>query len=531
MPPHIKQLKSAATAAVRAERTDNPVVAPSEAQSRLVNTVWRRRALHELIAEKMAGYRFIVVANREPFIHVHDGDRIAVMKPASGVATAIDPIMDASGGTWVAHGSGNADRAVVDALSRIQVPPSNPTYTLRRVWLTKQQEEGFYYGLANEGLWPLCHITFKSPTFRPSDWEQYRQVNRLFADAVLQEAGDEPTFVFVQDYHFCLLPRILKQANANLIVAQFWHIPWPNREVFRVFPWKEELLDGLLGNDLLGFHIRYHCQNFLDTVDRGIEARVDTDRFEIARGTGITRIRDFPISIDFEEQDALAQSAEVTAAMHRWRKRLGGAAEFLGVGIERLDYTKGIPQRLHAIEHLLAQRPELNGRFVFLQIAAPSRSHIPEYRRIEEEVDAIVDEINFRWREDGWEPIVFLKEHHGPVDMMAIHRLANFCVVSSLHDGMNLVAKEFVASRRDEDGVLILSEFTGSARELTDALRVNPFAIQELADAMLQAITMPEEERVRRMRRMREHVQRHNVYRWGAKVLSELLKFEFPENA
>jgi trehalose 6-phosphate synthase len=483
-----------------------------------------------LIADRMKDYRFIVVANREPFIHRYSGDNIEVVRPASGMATAIDPIMDASGGTWIAHGAGDADKDVVDECDRVAVPPENPTYTLRRVWLDKEQEQGFYYGLANEGLWPLCHITFTPPVFRPSDWEKYREVNRMYADAVLQEAGDTPTFVFIQDYHFCLLPRMLKDANAKLIVAQFWHIPWPNREVFRVFPWKEELLDGLLGNDLLGFHIRHHCQNFLDTIDRNIEARVDMERFEVTRNGKPTLVRPFPISIDYDEHAANAQVPEVNAAMAKWKKRLGRHAELLGVGIERLDYTKGIPQRLRAVDVLLETHPELRKRFVFLQVCVPSRSHIPEYQRVEDEVEDLVERINFKWKERGWQPIVFVKEHQSSADMMALHRLARFCVVSSLHDGMNLVAKEFVASRADEAGALILSEFTGSARELGDALLVNPFATHEIADCMYTALTMPPEEQTRRMRRMREHLERHNVYRWGGKVLSELLKFDFPEN-
>ena len=491
--------------------------------------MWTREALHDLIRTKMPNYRFILVANREPFIHQYLGDQITVIKPASGMATALDPIMCSSGGTWITAGSGDADHAVVDEFDRVRVPPDDPKYTLRRVWLTKEQEEGFYYGLSNQGLWPLCHVTFTPPVFRPQDWESYRAVNRLFADAVLEEAAGQPTFVFVQDYHFCLVPRMLREASSNLIVAQFWHIPWPNREVFRIFPWKEELLDGLLGNDLLGFHIRYHCQNFLDTVDRSIEARVDTDRMQIIRHGGTTAIRDFPISIDFEEQADAAGSAEVNTAMTRWKKRLGKSAEILGIGIERLDYTKGIPQRLHAVNHLLEQHPELRKRFVYLQIAAPSRSHIPAYQNLDHEVDTLVEQVNYRWKTPGWQPIIYIKEHHGPQTMMALHRMARFCMVSSLHDGMNLVAKEFVASRVDNDGVLILSQFTGSARELNDAIQVNPFAIHELANAMFQAIDMPQEERVRRMKRMRDHVQHHNVFRWGGKVLSELLRFDFPE--
>jgi trehalose 6-phosphate synthase len=491
--------------------------------------MWTRETLQNLIVEKMRDYKFIVVANREPIIHRYAGDQIEVQRPASGMATAIDPIMDASGGIWIAQGSGDADRDVVDEHDRIRVPPDNPTYTLRRVWLTKEQERGFYYGAANEALWPLCHITFTPPVFRPDDWERYREVNQIYAEAVLAEAGSDPTFVFIQDYHFCLLPKMLKERNANLIVAQFWHIPWPNCEVFRVFPWQEELLEGLLGNDLLGFHIRYHCQNFIDTVDRTLEARVGSERTSVTRGGKTTEIREFPISIDFAEHSTNAQSLEVEAEMLRWRRRLGRSAQLVGVGIERLDYTKGIPQRLRAIDMLLEQHPEFRNRFVFVQVAAPSRSHIAEYQKLEDDVENLVEQINFKWKERSWQPILFVKEHHGPTSMMALHRLANFFVVSSLHDGMNLVAKEFIASRADNDGVLILSEFTGASRELTDALQVNPYAIHETAEAMAQALTMPPEERTRRMQRMREHLERHNVYRWGGKVLSELLKFDFPE--
>ncbi|MBX3354687.1 MAG: trehalose-6-phosphate synthase [Phycisphaeraceae bacterium] len=493
--------------------------------------VWTRDSLHQMIESRMKGYRFIVVANREPFIHRFDGDRITVVRPASGMATAIDPIMRASGGTWIAHGSGEADREVVDTSDRIRVPPEDPSYTLRRIWLSKEEEEGYYYGLANSALWPLCHVTFVPPVFRPADWECYRRVNERFADAVLSEVGDAPSFVFIHDYHFCLLPRMLKRANANIIVAQFWHIPWPNREVFRAFPWKQELLEGLLGNDLLGFHIRYHCQNFLETIDRTIEARVDPDRFQITQGGRTTAIRDFPITIDFEAQSQRASSPEVEEAMERWRRKLGRRAEMIGVGIDRLDYSKGIPQRLHAVNELLRSRPEWRGRLTFVQVAAPSRSHIEPYQRIEDEVDRLVEEINFRWRERDWQPIHFFKTHHDPVEMTALHRLARFAAVTSLHDGMNLVAKEFVGSRIDNDGVLVLSQFTGAARELTDAIQVNPFAIHEIADAMHAALIMPAEDRARRMRRMRSHLAQNNVYRWGAKILSELLKFDFPEDA
>lgn len=491
--------------------------------------MWTRDALHELIGTKLRDFQLIVVANREPYIHRRAGKRIECMFPASGMATALDPILRACGGTWIAHGSGDADRETVDAYDRVQVPPDDPRYTLRRVWLTKEQEQGYYYGLANEGLWPLCHVSFTRPVYRQPDWECYREVNRLFADAVLEEAGNRPTFVFVQDYHFALLPRFLKQANSNLIVAQFWHIPWPNRETFRTFPWKEELLDGMLGNDLLGFHIRYHCQNFLDTVDRSLEARVDLERSEITRGGHATLVRPFPISIDFDEHESMAASPEVESLMEQWRVQLDLQDHALGLGIDRIDYTKGIPDRLRGIDRFLEKNPAHRKKFLFVQIGVPSRSHIPSYRALDDEIDQLVEQINWRWAEDGWKPIVYLKQHFSQPEMAALHRLAHFCLVSSLHDGLNLVAKEYVSSRFDGDGALILSRFTGAARELTDALLINPFAAEETADAIQKALTMPEFERRRRMKRMRDAVAGNNIYRWAGKILSSLLKLDLPE--
>lgn len=493
--------------------------------------MWNKDSLHRLIEDKLRDHKLIIVANREPYIHRFAGDSIECIKPASGMATALDPIVKACGGIWVAHGSGNADRATVDERDHVQVPPESPSYSLRRVWLTKEQEEGYYYGLSNEGLWPLCHVTFTRPIFNPRHWEQYRKVNHIFAQAVLEESQNQPAFVFIQDYHFALLPRMLKTANPNLIVAQFWHIPWPNRETFRVFPWKEELLDGMLGNDLLGFHLRYHCQNFLDTIDRSIEAKVDQERSEITRGGKLTVVRPFPISIDFDEHVEVARRVEVNAAMERWRRRLGLQDEFLGIGIERMDYTKGIPERFNALDHFLEKYPAFRKRLVFAQIAVPSRSHIPHYQDLEEEVDRLVEHINWKWSTNGWRPIVLLKEHFGTTNMMALHRLAHFCVVSSLHDGMNLVAKEFIASRFDEDGMLILSQFTGTARELPDALLVNPFAVEEIAEAIRLALEMPEAERRRRVQKMREALSSNNIYRWAGKIVSALLKFEISEAA
>lgn len=491
--------------------------------------MWTKDALQDLIRDRLSGHRFFVVANREPYLHQYVGSRVVCVPPVSGMVSALDPILRASGGTWVAHGSGSADRKTADANGRLMVPPDDPKYRLRRVWLTKPQEEGYYNGLANQGLWPLCHTAFTRPVFDPRHWPVYREVNELFAKATLEEAGDEPAFVFVQDYHFGLVPRLLKAANGNLIVAQFWHIPWPGAKAFETFPWKEELLDGLLGNDLLGFHLRSHCLYFLETVERTLEAKVDYERMEVIRGGKATVVRPFPISIDYEAHCQEAESEAVAREADRWRHQLGLTEEFVGIGIDRIDYTKGIPERLRALDRFLELNPDYRGRLVFVQIGVPSRMHVPAYQHLDDEIDQIVDDVNWRWGYENWKPIIYLKRQFTPPEMMALHRLATFCVASSLDDGMNLVSKEFVASRTDGDGVLILSRFAGASRELTGALIVNPFAADELSDAIRQALVMPEEERRRRMGKMREAVAANNVYRWAGKLLSALTRFEFPE--
>src|SRR5579885_3458465 len=480
---------------------------------------WTKARLEEVARGRLGAARLVVVANREPFIHTYEGDEIRCARPASGLTTALDPVMQACGGTWVAHGSGDADRAAADDRGRVAVPPERPAYTLRRVWLSKEEEQGYYYGFANEGIWPLCHAAYTRPRFDPRDWGQYRHVNQKFAHAILDEVGRDPAIVFVQDYHFALLPRLLKRARPDLVVLQFWHIPWPNREVFRICPWQDEILDGLLGNDLLAFHTQYHCNNFLDTVDRGIEARVDMDHFAVTRGGKTTRVRPHPISID---PDLVAAAApDDPQAERRLRKQLRVQDRKLLVGVDRVDYIKGIPERFLAVDRLLTLHPEWKDRFCLVQVGAPSRIHIPAYRRLNEELSALAEEINWRHGDDAWHPIVHINEHYGPEQVGALYRAATACVVSSLHDGINLVAKEFVAARTDLRGVLVLSKFTGAARELTDALLVNPYAVDEFAESLRLALTMPAEEQERRMRRMRAHVAENNIYRWAGMLLSE----------
>lgn len=460
------------------------------------------------------------MSNREPYIHSYEGDEIRCLRPASGLTTALGPVMQTCGGVWVAHGGGTADRATVDDCDRVAVPPEDPSYTLRRVWLTKDEEQGYYYGFSNEGLWPLCHVAYTRPVFDSAHWRQYCRVNRRFADAVLDEVQDEPAVVFVQDYHFALLPRMLKNARSDLVVMQFWHIPWPNREIFRVCPWQDEILDGLLGNDLLAFHIQYHCNNFLETVDRSLESRVDMERFSVTRGGRTTAVRPYPISIDADAV-AAALPPDRSSAEIRLRRRLGLRGVQVLFGVDRVDYTKGIPERFAAVDRLLALHPELKGTFTLVQVGAPSRVHIPAYQHLNEQLESLVEAINWRHGQGSWRPIVFINEHHDPEQVYALYRIAAACVVSSVHDGMNLVAKEFVAAREDLQGVLVLSQFTGAARELTDAVLVNPYAIDAFAEAIYQALTMPPEEQEERMRRMRQQVCDHNIYRWAGMLLSE----------
>jgi trehalose-6-phosphate synthase len=487
---------------------------------------WTQQRLQKLVRERLRGVKLIAVSNREPYIHTKEDGRIQCRTPASGLTAAIDPILRASGGVWVAHGSGSGDRDVVDARDHVGVPPEAPAYSLRRIWLPKHVEDAYYYGLANEGLWPLCHAVFHRPRFSLTNWMSYRTANRLFADAVLEEANGDPALVFIQDYHLALVPRMLKNSNPNLAVAHFWHIPWPNRETFRAFPWKEELLDGMLGNDLLGFHLQYHCSNFLETIERGIEARVDLERHSVVKGGHTTAVRPFPISIDFEEHVRIASSPRVNAATARWASELGQLPDWLGIGIDRIDYTKGIPDRLHAIDRLLEEHPEYIGRLVFLQVGVPSRTAIPDYDGLDQALLRQVETINRKWGCGWWKPIVFVRRHVDQAELVALHLMADFCMVSSLHDGMNLVAKEFVASRIDGDGVLILSAFTGAARELPDALIVNPFAVEEMVGAIHQALNMPATERRRRMNRMRAVVSSNNIYRWAGKILHTMAGME-----
>jgi trehalose 6-phosphate synthase len=478
--------------------------------------LWTPEKLRSLLHDELAGDEIIVVSNREPYIHQRTDSGIEVRRPASGLVTAVEPVMRACSGTWIAHGAGTADRETVDRDDRVPVPPKRPAYTLRRVWLSKEEEQGYYYGFANEGLWPLCHIAHVRPVFRSADWEHYVTVNQRFADAVVEEAHTADPVVLVQDYHFALLPRMVREKLPRATIIMFWHIPWPNPESFGICPWREEILEGLLGSTLLGFHTPFHCKNFIETVDRYLETRIEHEASTITYGGDVTQVEPYPISIAWPEGD-LPSIAECRFSV---RQELGvDSSHLLALGVDRLDYTKGIIERFQAVERMLESHPSLIGRFSLVQIAAPSRTSLDEYQNFEARVRILADKINRRFGNGAYHPIILRIQHYESDQVVRYYRGVDVCVVTSLHDGMNLVAKEFIAAREDERGVLVLSQFTGAARELHEALIINPYHVEQSAEALHRALIMPELEQRDRMRAMRALVKDFNVYRWAGRML------------
>ena len=501
------------------------VLAEAEAQQRLeidFRENWTPQALRQVVREHLHSAQVIIVSNREPYIHNFDADHRPVMQvPASGMVTALEPVMRACSGVWVAHGAGTADRETVDRYDQIRVPPDDPSYTLRRVWLTEEQEQGYYYGFSNEGIWPLCHLAYVRPAFRAGDWRAYEEVNAKFAEVVAAESNTDSPVILIQDFHFALLPQLIRKKIPKATIALFWHIPWPNAETFGVCPWKREILLHMLSADILGFHTRYHCQNFLDAVDRFVECQIDHEHFTVTLQGHVCRVAPYPISIEWPPRwlQLLPDVAGCRAAI-RQRYRIGAEVS-IGLGVERWDFTKGIIERFHALEVLLDKNPRHRGKICLLQVAAPSRGQLPAYQALQQHTYAEVERINSKFAEGEWRPIVLIDEHQEPLRVFELYRAADFCLVNSLHDGMNLVAKEFVAARDDEDGVLILSTFAGASRELVEAVLINPFDVTETAEAMETAMRMGRDERRNRMSLMRRTVKENNVYRWAGRMLMD----------
>ncbi len=483
---------------------------------------WTDAKLKDVVKSKLGENALFIVSNREPYTHImNETTGIAeCVRPASGVVTALDPIMRACGGTWIAHGSGNADKKFVNSKNKLGVPPEDNRYILKRVWLSKEEEDGYYYGFSNEGLWPLCHITHTRPTFRDSDWEIYKKVNQKFAESVLEELPAKNPFIFIQDYHFTLLPQMIKAKRPDATIALFWHIPWPNPEVFSICPYQTEIMDGMLGCDLIGFHVQYHCNNFIDTANRLLECRVDTEKFSVIRASKETLIRSFPISVDIGINSKVDPGE--AGQINRIRKEFELDGKIVALGVDRIDYTKGLAERMMAVDRFLEKYPGHKKKFVFIQIGAPSRTHIKRYHDLMGELDELAEKINWKHMDDEWKPIIYLKRHFSPEEIKPFYRIADICIVSSLHDGMNLVAKEYISTKNDLSGSLILSCFTGASKELTDAIQINPYSIEEFADSIKLAADMPIPEKKRRMENMRKIVMNNNIYKWAGSVITDL---------
>jgi len=503
-------------------------IAQEEARLRTTGeAIWTPERLNEEMKQVLENKMMVVVSNREPYMHVHAGKEIKCIVPASGMVTAMEPILKACGGLWIASGSGDADKETVDKNDKVQVPPYENKYTLRRVWLTKEQEDHYYYGFSNEGLWPLCHIAHTRPVFRKEDWDFYQEVNELYANAVVDEIkNQEDPFILVQDYHFALLPRMIKERRPDAKVAIFWHIPWPNPESFGICPWQKELLSGMLGADLIGFHTQYHCNNFLETVNNSLESRVIWENFSVKIGNQFTLVKPFPISIAFTLKDYDNGNEAMKVEVPELLRHYGLSAKYLGIGVDRIDYTKGLIEKFLAIERFLEKYPIYQGQFTFVQIGAPSRSLLKTYADTISAVEQEANRINWKFKARNWQPILFLKKHHSHEEILPFYRSANLCMVSSLHDGMNLVAKEFIASRNQNDGVLILSQFAGASQELLGATIINPYDIEQTADAIKSALEMPKEIQHHKMKQMRRVIMGHNVYSWAADILKTMTSIQ-----
>ncbi len=502
-------------------------VAEEEAKLRtLGEAIWTPDRLKEEVKRLMPEKTLVVVSNREPYMHIHSGREIKCIVPASGMVTAMEPILKACGGLWIATSSGDADRETVDKDSKIAVPPGEEKYVLKRIWISKKEEEHFYYGFSNEGIWPLCHLAHTRPVFRDEDWEYYKKVNRLFARAVLDEIKSlEQPFILVQDYHFALVPELIKNERPDAIVAIFWHIPWPNPEAFSICPWQAEILRGMLGSDLIGFHTQSHCNNFLETVNNAVDSRVQWDNFTVRIGSRTTLVKSFPISIAFTLKDYDTKDEVVLNP----REILAGyniKAQYMGIGVERIDYTKGIVERFLAIEKFLEKNPGYAGKFTFVQIGAPSRTLLKTYSDTVALVESEAARINQKFKMKDWKPILLLIRHHSHEEIIPFYKAANLCMVTSLHDGMNLVAKEFVASRNNNDGVLILSRFAGASGELKGAIKINPYDTGKMSDAIKIALEMPRKTQVQRMQQMRQQIVEHNIYSWAAGLLRSMVSLQ-----
>jgi trehalose 6-phosphate synthase len=474
------------------------------------------------VRENLGSTRIVIASKSEPYQHVRRDGSVETRRSPGGLASALDSVARETGAVWVALASGDADREAADARGRVSMPPGQERYTLQRLWIDDSDRAQGFDRFANGCLWPLCHVVYVRPHFDGSNWRAYQEVNRQFAESILDAVGDEPALVLLQDYQLAVCAAGLRARRPDLTIVLFWHIPWPNSEAFRILPWKREVLEGLLACDLLGFHIRYHGMNFLDAVSSEMEALVDRERYAVSRGGRRTFVRHYPISPDVAEISIAAADVSMPGAVRRIREKLGLGDARVILGVDRLDYTKGIPERLDAYERMLDAHPELRKGVVMIQVAVPSRADLPEYQAIRRAVEERVERLNRRFGSGERQSVYLISENLDFKELIPYYVLADVMAVTSLHDGMNLVSKEYVAARVHFDGVLVLSPYTGASRELEHAIQVSPYDTELLAVALHRALSITPEERTRRMRALREVVAGHNIYDWARTLLRDV---------
>ncbi len=459
------------------------------------------------------GRPITIISNRAPYqLRKHFG-QLHHEKNIGGLVSVLDEIMCQSGGTWIAWGEKG------DIPEQVGIPLDRPRYSLRLIHLTDLEVNQYYHGFSNRVLWPLSHYFLDRCHFGSEYWNGYREVNEKFAKA-FREGSQDQDLIWIHDFHLTLLPSLLRRDRPNLSIGFFWHIPFPASPVFRVLPWREEILRGLLGSDLIGFQLPLHAENFFQSVEDVVKVPVNRDSSSINYDGRIIRVGVFPVGIDFDKWNDLASSPPLAERARELSKEVG--VENIILGVDRLDYTKGILERLYAYERLLEKYPEFHSRVCMIQIAVPSRTRVEEYRTLRREIDETIGRITGRFSKRKWIPLRYLYRAFAIEDLVAYYLAADLALITPLRDGMNLVAKEYVASRMQEDGSLILSEFTGAAATLTDAILVNPYDIEGLADAIHFALCMPKDEKHRRMKQLRCAVKDKDIYWWCASFLKSL---------
>lgn len=462
----------------------------------------------------------VVVTNREPYIDEKTSQGIRRLQSAGGVVSALDPLLRKSGGAWVAWGSGSADRETAPHGIRM-VPPSQPKYPLHRVFLSPEEILGYYNRYSNQGLWPLSHMLIERAQFSREAFQQYRRVNQKFSRRVAQMAPPNG-LVFSHDYHLALFPRLLREQRSDVAIAHFWHIPWPPFTLFRLCPQHQEITRGLLGADILGFQTPQDVDNFMTAVERGLKVPVDRTQGVIQLGTHRITVRDYPISVDITAIEEMVKTPRIQRWTEGIRKRTRKHHVSLAISVDRADYTKGLLPRLEAIDRFFSRYPEHQRRMTFLQVVVPTRTEVREYRRLYGEVMDASRQLNAKYGDETWTPLVHIRRSIDRPRLMGLFRAADFALVSSLFDGMNLVAKEFVSAQIDNQGVLLLSDMAGAAQELDEAFHFNPLDPDEVAEQLHRAALTAPEDRARRIQAMRQHIHHHTIYDWIAHIVEAL---------